>query len=109
MTVKFGAIQKHKEYLDSIKAPSDLSTVVLVQGNKFYTQSEAILRVLALLGEPYRSLSAASIIPAPVRNYVYGAVAKYRYKIFGSVDKCREPTKAFRKRFLEYKEEGSPF
>ncbi|KAH8075281.1 DUF393-containing protein [Aureococcus anophagefferens] len=61
-----------------------------------YTRSDA-LRVLALLGAR-RYVAAFHLLPAPLRDAGYKLVAKYRYKMFGQVESCREPPK-FQSRF----------
>ena len=109
--VKFGAQQKHMQLLARINAPTDLSTLVLVQGDKFYLYSSAALRTLAAMDWPWKGLAAFLLVPFPIRDFVYKVVAKHRYKIFGKVETCRVPTGDFRKRFIDYRpeeEEGDP-
>lgn len=103
--VKFGAQQKHQELLVRVGAPLDLSTVVLIQGDQFYTKSTAALRTLALMDWPWNALAAAHALPPALRDFGYDLVAKYRYKVFGKVDACRVPTGDFRKRFIDYRPE----
>ena len=105
MRVKFGAQQKHEELLKRVGAPLDLSTVVLIQGDVFYTKSTAALRTLALMDWPWSMLSAAYVLPQPLRDFGYDTVAKYRYAVFGKVESCRVPTGDFRKRFIDYRPE----
>eukprot|EP00967_Tisochrysis_lutea_P122390 scaffold202499_cov26-Tisochrysis_lutea.AAC.1 len=100
--VKFGAQQRHMEILERIGAPTDLSTLVLVQGDAFYTHSSAALRTIALLDWPWAALSVAVVVPAPIRDFVYRQVAKHRYTIFGKTDECRVPSGDFRTRFIDY-------
>jgi predicted DCC family thiol-disulfide oxidoreductase YuxK len=100
--IKFGAQQKHQELMKKYNAPVDLSTVVLIQGGQVYTRSTAVMRVFARIDSPHRYLSIFYLIPSPIRDVCYGLVAKYRYVIFGHSEKCREPTKEFESRFLEY-------
>lgn len=90
--VKFGAQQKHQELLTRIGAPTDLSTVVLIQGDRFYTHSSAALRTVALMDWPWRALATFYIVPAPVRDYAYRLVAKHRYSVFGKAESCRAPS-----------------
>ena len=49
--VRFGAQQKHMELLERVGAPTDLSTLVLIQGDKHYLYSSAALRTLRSLDE----------------------------------------------------------
>ena len=103
--VKFGAQQTHEELLARIGAPTDLSTLVLIQGEKYYVYSEAALRALALLDWPYKAMAGAMVVPKPLRDYGYKLVARYRYRIFGKSESCRVPSGDFRKRFIDYRPE----
>ena len=109
MRVKFGAQQKHEDLLKRVGAPLDLSTVVLIQGDVFYTKSTAALRTLALMDQPFNAMSGLMVIPEALRDIGYDLVAKYRYAVFGKVDECRKPSGDFRKRFIDYRpEEEAP-
>ena len=103
--VRFGAQQKHMELLERVGAPTDLSTLVLIQGDKHYIYSDAALRTLALMDWPWRGLSTFALVPKPIRDSVYKFVAKHRYAMFGSADSCRVPTGDFRRRFIDYRPE----
>ena len=114
--VKFGAIQRHGDLLRFHGAgqyaeggAEALTTVVLVQDGAVYTRSDAALRVFALLDAPARYVAAFHLLPAPLRDAGYKLVAKYRYKMFGQVESCREPTPKFQSRFLDYEPaDGDP-
>ena len=56
--------------------------------NMFYIDITAALKVASYLPYPYAALGALLIIPAPVRDAVYGYIAKRRYAWFGMDDKC---------------------
>ena len=103
--VMFGAQQKHMDLLDRIGAPTDLSTLVLIQGDHFYTRSSAALRTLAIMDWPYKALSLLWIVPSPLRDFGYVCVAKVRYRVFGKRDECRVPSGDFRRRFIDYRAE----
>mgnify|MGYP006095827927 CR=1 FL=1 len=100
--VIFGPQQKYMDMLETRGAPTDLSTLVLIQGDEYYLYSSAALRTFALMDEPYRSLSAAHAIPEFIRDWVYKLVARNRYWIFGQSEKCRVSNEEFRSRFLGY-------
>ena len=100
--VRFGAQQKHMEMLERIGAPTDLSTLVLIQGDRFYVQSAAALRTMAVLDWPFRALSVLSLVPSPLRDLGYRFVARHRYRVFGERESCRVPTGDFKSRFLDY-------
>jgi predicted DCC family thiol-disulfide oxidoreductase YuxK len=100
--VLFGAQQKYMDMLETRGAPTDLSTLVLIQGDNYYLYSSAALRTFAVMDQPYRSLSAFYAIPEFIRDWVYKLVARNRYWMFGQSEKCRKPSQEFRSRFLGY-------
>ncbi|MDF2823026.1 MAG: thiol-disulfide oxidoreductase [Mycobacterium sp.] len=63
-------------------------------------RSAAALRVVDYLGGPYRALSVAGLIPAPVRDRLYDGFARIRYRVFGTKDTCPIPTPEVRARFV---------
>ena len=51
----------------------------------------------------------AIALRSALRDAGYKLVAKYRYKMFGQVESCREPTPKFQSRFLDYEPaDGDP-
>ena len=51
----FGPQQEHMDMLEGLNAPTDLSTLILIQGDDYYLYSAAAFRTLALMDQPYRS------------------------------------------------------
>mmetsp|Transcript_8176 Transcript_8176/g.11387 ORF Transcript_8176/g.11387 Transcript_8176/m.11387 type:complete len:164 (+) Transcript_8176:142-633(+) len=107
--VKFGAIQRHSELMQSygagryaIGGEEELSTLVLILDGQVFVRSEAALRTMALLDSPLKYLSVFICLPRPIRDLGYKLVAKYRYSIFGQTETCRPPTPKFQQRFLDY-------
>jgi len=99
---KFASLQSHlgKELLQSIQNPA-LDSVILYYRGKHYTESRAVLKVLAMLGFPYALATVACIIPPFIRNAAYHFIAKNRYRWFGKKDQCMMPDRALMSRFLE--------
>lgn len=81
-------------------ATDNYETVVLLADGKLHTASEAVLGVLARLGAPWSYLQAASIVPRPVRDWIYHLVARHRMRFFGRTEACYLPTPEQRERFL---------
>lgn len=79
---------------------TDLSTVLLVEGDRVYERSTAALRVARTLTGGWPLLYAFMVVPRPVRDAVYAWVARNRYRWFGREDACRIPTPELRARFL---------
>jgi predicted DCC family thiol-disulfide oxidoreductase YuxK/drug/metabolite transporter (DMT)-like permease len=76
--------------------PTDLRedprSLVLIEGGRYHTRSDAVLRTLHLLGGGWRLLSRVlSLVPGIVRDAVYDAVARKRYRWFGKRHRCRLP------------------
>jgi predicted DCC family thiol-disulfide oxidoreductase YuxK len=79
-----------------------LSTMVLIEGDRVYTQSTAALRIARLLDGAWRLLYALIVVPKPLRDWAYRAFAVNRYRLFGQLEACRVPTPELRARFLEF-------
>lgn len=88
-------------------SPTDLDTVYLVVNHELpdeylLPRSEAILFVLKQLGGPWRALaSLLQFLPKSLRDAVYNAVARRRYRIFGRYKVCMLPPVQHRSRFLD--------
>lgn len=78
----------------------DLSSMVLLEEGRCYTRSTAVLRVAWRLGGAWPLLYAFVLVPRPLRDAVYGWIARNRYRWFGRMESCRIPTPALSGRFL---------
>jgi predicted DCC family thiol-disulfide oxidoreductase YuxK len=82
----------HNQYLD---------TVVLIENEQVYLRSTAILRILKRMGGIYSLAYIFVIIPAPILDFFYNIVARYRYTWFCKRDNCRVPDKGLEDKFIE--------
>ena len=83
------------------KEVEDLSTLVLKTPSGTYRRSSAVVRILWNLGGFWSAMGwVLWIIPLPLRNLGYRAVASCRYSIWGKKETCRIPSPAERGRFL---------
>lgn len=81
--------------------PGTLETVVLIDAAGAHDRSTAALRLLRQLPAPWRWLGPTLLVlPRPLRDAVYGFVARHRYGWFGRRDACLVPTPELRARFL---------
>ena len=71
--------------------PSGAGTVMLIQGNRLYTHSDAALKIAGLLPFPWKGLSAGRVIPRGIRDRIYKWFASHRYRWFGKRSNCRIP------------------
>ena len=81
--------------------PEDVKTFVLVADGKAYVRSDAAIRVSRHFDGPWKLLGAIRIIPRPIRDWVYGVVARNRYRWFGRFDACMVPTPEVQARFIQ--------
>lgn len=78
-----------------------MDTVVLLEDNKIYLRSEAVLRIFKHLGGAYYLLYLFIIIPPFIRDFFYRIVANNRYNWFGKQDVCKVPTAELKEKFLD--------
>jgi predicted DCC family thiol-disulfide oxidoreductase YuxK len=74
--------------------------MVLIEGDRVWVRSDAVLRVCRHLPWPWRAASVFLIVPRALRDVVYRLIARNRYRWFGRSEVCRMPTPALRARFL---------
>lgn len=84
------------------RAPQPLpDSFVLVEDGRLFTRSTAVLRIARGLRFPWPLAYVFVAVPRPVRDWVYDAVARNRYRWFGRRDVCMMPTPELRARFLD--------
>ena len=81
-------------------ATKSFDTVVLVDGERHYTRSDAALEVVRRMRGAWKLFYVFKIIPRFIRNPLYDWVARNRYRWFGKKDQCMLPTKELKERFL---------
>ena len=81
--------------------PTSLSSVVLIDKGKVYTQSSAAIRMYKYLDGGWKLFYGCIIIPKFIRDFLYNIVARNRYKWFGKKDECMIPAPEVRERFLD--------
>lgn len=77
-----------------------IDSLVLIEGGRAYTHSDASLRISRHLSGAWPLASVLLAVPRPLRNALYRGFAKRRYAWFGRETQCRVPTPALRKRFV---------
>ena len=78
-----------------------MDSMVLVEDSHWYVRSTAALRILWHCGGFWRLLYGFVIVPRFLRDAVYNAIARNRYRWFGKRDDCLAPTPEVKARFLE--------
>ena len=100
----FGSLQGNagQRYLQRFNRPTNnYNSFMLVEGNRLYTRSTAVLRMLKHLGRGWQLLYVFIIVPKIIRDAIYNLVARNRYKWFGRKDACWIPTPDLKARFLD--------
>jgi len=77
-----------------------VDSVILVEGGRWYKESDAALRIARGLGGPWKALEIFRLIPRPLRDAAYRLIARNRYRWFGKRETCWLPTPELRGRFL---------
>jgi len=79
----------------------NLKTLIVTLDGQIYRRSAAVVRILWQLGGYWSVLGTFLwIIPAPLRDLGYRLFARFRYRLFGTLDACRMPQPGERDRFL---------
>jgi predicted DCC family thiol-disulfide oxidoreductase YuxK/O-antigen ligase len=81
-----------------------VDSVILIEGDRWYKESDAALRIARLLGGPWRALAIFRLLPRPLRDGLYRVIARHRYRWFGKRESCWLPTPELRSRFLDLAE-----
>jgi predicted DCC family thiol-disulfide oxidoreductase YuxK len=75
-------------------------SVLYVEGAQQFERSTAALAALSRLGGWWSYIAVLGLVPRPLRDAVYDAVARRRFGWFGVRDSCRQPSPAERAWFL---------
>jgi predicted DCC family thiol-disulfide oxidoreductase YuxK len=78
-----------------------LQTLLVIDGERSWQHTAAILRVLHALGWPWRLAWVGWLVPAPLRDALYRWAARNRYRIWGRSDSCMVPSPETAARFLD--------
>jgi len=78
-----------------------LGSVALVTDRSVLTRSDAALAIAGRLDGLWSALRVLRVVPRPVRDAVYGWVARNRYDWFGRTDQCQIPSAGLASRFVQ--------
>ena len=77
-----------------------VGSIILAEGKTVRLRSEAVIRMLELLGLPFSVAVVFRAIPASLRDAVYDTIARNRTRWFGRMATCRVPLPSERHRFI---------
>lgn len=78
----------------------DFETNLVVVDGVTYQRLDAFCAAMGQLGWPWRALAALRFLPAVVKDPMYHAIARNRYRIFGRKETCMVPTPDIKSRFV---------
>lgn len=84
----------------------DLDTFYVVidheqPGERVLMRSDAILHVVKTLGGIWTLAGVGRLLPRVLRDWMYGVVARNRYRVFGKHESCMLPEPKHRDKFIE--------
>ena len=80
--------------------PLDPDTWLFIEDGVIWRDFDALIRVGQRTGRWGHGFLVLKILPKPLRDWLYAAIARNRYRMFGRGDMCSLPDPAFRARFL---------
>jgi predicted DCC family thiol-disulfide oxidoreductase YuxK len=80
--------------------PEGVESLILIEGSKVSTHSTGTLRIAGKLPFPWKIAGLFLLVPRPIRDFFYRAVARRRYRIAGKMEACAVPTPEQRGRIL---------
>lgn len=107
-TVRFAPLhgETARAILARHPALASVDTLVLVEtgrssgAERVFIRAEAVLRVAASLGGPWRGVLVARAVPRVLRDAAYDLVARVRHRAFGRYAACPAPDPRYAARFL---------
>ncbi|NOU20117.1 MAG: DUF393 domain-containing protein [Bacteroidales bacterium] len=79
----------------------DIDSVVYIRGDKCFIRSSAVLYALKDLKGLWMMFFLLIVIPRFLRDLIYNAIAKSRYRLFGKKENCMIPSEEVEHRFLD--------
>ncbi len=81
--------------------PDAPASWLFVENGNSYTALEALVRVSWRLGGVWKALVVLRLIPKPLQDRLYHAVARRRYAWFGQADMCALPDPDVQRRLVQ--------
>jgi len=70
-----------RDLLLAKKVPHDIESVVVVEGDRVLTKSDAVIALLAGCRFPWRMAGCGSVVPRRLRDALYDLVARHRHRL----------------------------
>jgi predicted DCC family thiol-disulfide oxidoreductase YuxK len=79
--------------------PDDPDTFLFVENGVAHQKSDGVIALFRHVSGPARLMMLGRFVPKPLRDVMYDAMARHRYRIFGRRTACLIPDQALRGRF----------
>jgi predicted DCC family thiol-disulfide oxidoreductase YuxK len=90
----------HALYVHYGLDPQNFETYILIQNGVAWFRSEAAIRMTQGLGFPWSLAAILRIAPQAWRDWLYGWIARNRFRFFGRRATCYVPGPRYEDRFL---------
>ena len=80
---------------------NDFKSIMVIDQDRIYEKSEAVLIICKNLGLPWNLLGVFRILPKRWLDFLYDFVAKNRYKWFGKKEFCTMTDPTNKNRFIQ--------
>jgi len=81
------------EFIKQLNIEEGIDSIIFYDEGKIYYKSTAVLKIVRSLDGIWILSNIFYLIPRVVRDTLYDIVAKYRYKIFGTMEHCHIPSR----------------
>lgn len=82
------------------RSTEDFDSVVLIDGERLWEQSDVPLEIVRRLGGGWKLLYVFKIVPRFLRDSIYRIIARNRYRWFGKQASCMLPRPEWKGRFI---------
>lgn len=80
--------------------PLQTDSFIYIEEGKAHLRSTAVLRIARQLRFPFPLLYAFIVLPRFIRDSLYDAVARNRYRFWGKRENCMVPTEEVKAKFI---------
>ncbi|WP_328260711.1 thiol-disulfide oxidoreductase DCC family protein [Pseudoalteromonas sp. Cn5-37] len=91
---------KGERLLMAHKVKDPLSSMLVIDKNQLYKQSDAVLFIATQLGFPFSLANVFKLLPKGFRDRIYDWLGRNRYRFFGKQTQCKLLTEEQKQHFL---------
>lgn len=84
-----------------LPALDGIDSVILLHRDGAWVKSTAVLEIARYVGGVWLVALLGYLLPRTLRDWLYDAVARVRYRVFGRYEACPVPPANQRQRFLD--------